>query len=113
MFLNFQNRGLRKSHKGLQKLLHMQYTRTMAAILLYIDFNRSYKCFSKRLTLNSNFFETFLNKYFLLRLSNNDYGAHYHSASGANNQIVRGRYGSRNPESGRIEETTYTAGPRG
>ncbi len=56
-----------------------------------------------------------LNQLFQLfyRLSNSDYGSHYHSASGANNQIVRGRYGSRNPESGRVEETTYTAGPRG
>ncbi|XP_037040402.1 uncharacterized protein LOC119077324 isoform X2 [Bradysia coprophila] len=50
---------------------------------------------------------------FSFGLSNNDYGAHYHTASGANNKIVRGRYGSRNPETGRVDETTYTAGPRG
>lgn len=48
------------------------------------------------------------------RLSNSDTaGGHYHSASGSPNKVVRGRYGSRNPVNNRLEETTYTAGPRG
>uniref|UniRef100_A0A182YSX4 Uncharacterized protein n=1 Tax=Anopheles stephensi TaxID=30069 RepID=A0A182YSX4_ANOST len=40
-------------------------------------------------------------------------GAHYHTASGNPKTIVRGRYGSRQPDTGRVEETIYTAGPRG
>lgn len=50
----------------------------------------------------------------IFRLSNSETaGGHYHSASGSPNKIVRGRYGSRNPTNNRLEETTYTAGPRG
>ena len=45
--------------------------------------------------------------------SNADTGGHYHTASGNNNVKVRGRFGARNPANGRIEETVYTAGPRG
>lgn len=55
-----------------------------------------------------------LNFFNFYRLSNSDTtGGHYHSASGSVNQIVRGRYGSRSPANNRIEEVTYTAGPRG
>ncbi|CAO1313158.1 unnamed protein product [Diamesa hyperborea] len=45
--------------------------------------------------------------------SNSDQGGHYHTSSGNNAIKVRGRYGSRNPASGQIDETVYTAGPRG
>ncbi|KAI8120199.1 hypothetical protein CVS40_8508 [Lucilia cuprina] len=44
---------------------------------------------------------------------NDDFGGYYHSASGTPDNIVRGRYGSRNPATGNVEETVYTAGPRG
>ncbi|KAL7732282.1 hypothetical protein ACLKA6_018514 [Drosophila palustris] len=47
------------------------------------------------------------------RHANDDIGGFYHSASGTPDNIVRGRYGSRSPASGQIEETVYTAGPRG
>ncbi|XP_038121609.1 uncharacterized protein LOC6039535 [Culex quinquefasciatus] len=40
-------------------------------------------------------------------------GGHYHTASGNPKTIVRGRFGSRQPDTGRVEETVYTAGPRG
>lgn len=54
------------------------------------------------------------NLYHLIcRLSNDDVGGHFHSAKGSRNKVVRGRFGSRNPSNGRIEETEYTAGPRG
>ncbi|XP_046808758.1 uncharacterized protein LOC111683423 [Lucilia cuprina] len=44
---------------------------------------------------------------------NDDFGGYYHSASGTPDNVVRGRYGSRNPATGNVEETVYTAGPRG
>jgi hypothetical protein len=44
---------------------------------------------------------------------NNDQGSHYHQSSGKSSTKVRGRYGSRSPVNGRIDETVYTAGPRG
>ncbi|KAL5289462.1 hypothetical protein ACFFRR_009527 [Megaselia abdita] len=44
---------------------------------------------------------------------NDDYGRYYHSAKGYPNQIVRGRYGSRDPATGKVEEVKYTSGPRG
>ncbi|KAH8406886.1 hypothetical protein KR222_010047, partial [Zaprionus bogoriensis] len=47
------------------------------------------------------------------RHANDDIGGYYHSASGTPDNVVRGRYGSRSPASGQIEETVYTAGPRG
>lgn len=47
------------------------------------------------------------------RHSNNDIGGHYHTASGSPSTSISGRFGSRSPENGRIEETSYTAGPRG
>lgn len=47
------------------------------------------------------------------RHRNDDFGGYYHSASGTPDNIVRGRYGSRNPATGKVEETIYTAGPRG
>ncbi|KAL9908540.1 cuticular protein 73D [Glossina fuscipes fuscipes] len=47
------------------------------------------------------------------RHTNDDIGGFYHSASASPDNIVRGRYGSRNPATGQIEETVYTAGPRG
>ncbi|XP_034481003.1 fibroin heavy chain [Drosophila innubila] len=50
---------------------------------------------------------------FQFRHANDDIGGFYHSASGTPDNIVRGRYGSRSPASGQIEETVYTAGPRG
>ncbi|CAD7083002.1 unnamed protein product [Hermetia illucens] len=50
---------------------------------------------------------------FSFGLSNKDIGGHYHEATGSADKIVRGRYGARSPASGRIEETVYTAGPRG
>lgn len=43
----------------------------------------------------------------------NDPGGHYHEAAGNPKSIIRGRYGSRNPRNGRVEETVYTAGRRG
>uniref|UniRef100_A0A336LI73 CSON014433 protein n=1 Tax=Culicoides sonorensis TaxID=179676 RepID=A0A336LI73_CULSO len=46
-------------------------------------------------------------------LSNSDIGGHYHTASGNPSTSISGRYGSRNPETGQIDETVYTAGPRG
>ncbi|KAH8390623.1 hypothetical protein KR215_008476 [Drosophila sulfurigaster] len=51
--------------------------------------------------------------YFWNRHANDDIGGYYHSASGTPDNVVRGRYGSRSPASGQIEETVYTAGPRG
>ncbi|ALC43643.1 Cpr73D, partial [Drosophila busckii] len=45
--------------------------------------------------------------------ANDDIGGYYHSASGTPDNTVRGRYGSRSPASGQIEETVYTSGPRG
>lgn len=51
--------------------------------------------------------------FYLRRYSNSDQGGHYHTSSGNNAIKVRGRYGSRNPASGQIDETVYTAGPRG
>lgn len=45
--------------------------------------------------------------------SNSDEGSHYHEASGNPKVLVRGRYGARNPETQKIDETVYTAGPRG
>ncbi|XP_058123902.1 uncharacterized protein LOC131281614 [Anopheles ziemanni] len=51
---------------------------------------------------------------FAFGLKNSDTpGAHYHTASGNPKTVVRGRYGSRQPDTGRVEETVYTAGPRG
>ncbi|XP_037722016.1 fibroin heavy chain [Drosophila subpulchrella] len=50
---------------------------------------------------------------FQFRHANDDIGGYYHSASGTPDNSVRGRYGSRSPASGQIEETVYTAGPRG
>uniref|UniRef100_A0A182PER4 Uncharacterized protein n=1 Tax=Anopheles epiroticus TaxID=199890 RepID=A0A182PER4_9DIPT len=51
---------------------------------------------------------------FAFGLKNSDTpGGHYHTASGNPKTIVRGRYGSRQPDTGRVEETVYTAGPRG
>ncbi|KAH8384479.1 hypothetical protein KR200_010557 [Drosophila serrata] len=50
---------------------------------------------------------------FQFRHANDDIGGYYHSASGTPDNTVRGRYGSRSPASGQIEETVYTAGPRG
>ncbi|KAH8379683.1 hypothetical protein KR009_006490 [Drosophila setifemur] len=50
---------------------------------------------------------------FQFRHANDDIGGFYHSASGTPDNTVRGRYGSRSPASGQIEETVYTAGPRG
>ncbi|XP_058834686.1 uncharacterized protein LOC131691937 isoform X2 [Topomyia yanbarensis] len=50
---------------------------------------------------------------FSFGLKNSDVGGHYHTASGNPKTIVRGRYGSRQPDTGRVEETVYTAGPRG
>lgn len=47
------------------------------------------------------------------RYHNNDQGGHYHESSGNPIIKVRGRYGSRNPKSTQIDETLYTAGPRG
>ncbi|XP_073843854.1 cuticular protein 73D [Musca autumnalis] len=47
------------------------------------------------------------------RHTNDDIGGYYHTASGTPDNIVRGRYGSRNPATGQVEETVYTAGPRG
>ena len=40
-------------------------------------------------------------------------GSHYHSETGTANKVVRGRYGSRSADTGRVDETVYTAGPRG
>ncbi|XP_055687446.1 uncharacterized protein LOC129792415 [Lutzomyia longipalpis] len=50
---------------------------------------------------------------FSFGLNNEDIGGHYHMASGNPKTIIRGRYGSRNPSTKRVEETVYTAGPRG
>ncbi|XP_058055130.1 collagen alpha-1(I) chain [Anopheles bellator] len=51
---------------------------------------------------------------FAFGLKNSDTpGGHYHTASGNPKTVVRGRYGSRQPDTGRVEETIYTAGPRG
>ncbi|XP_021697100.1 uncharacterized protein LOC5568293 [Aedes aegypti] len=50
---------------------------------------------------------------FSFGLKNSDVGGHYHTASGNPKTIVRGRFGSRQPDTGRVEETVYTAGPRG
>lgn len=50
--------------------------------------------------------------YFLKRYENKDQGAHYHKSTG-NVVKVRGRFGSRSPVDGRIDEVVYTAGPRG
>ncbi|KAH8302109.1 hypothetical protein KR044_002788 [Drosophila immigrans] len=50
---------------------------------------------------------------FQFRHANDDIGGYYHSASGTPDNVVRGRYGSRSPASGQIEETVYSAGPRG
>ncbi|XP_055911908.1 uncharacterized protein LOC129945949 [Eupeodes corollae] len=50
---------------------------------------------------------------FSFRHSNDDIGSYYHSAAGNPDNKIRGRYGSRNPSNGRVEETVYTAGPRG
>ncbi|XP_059613837.1 uncharacterized protein LOC132259982 [Phlebotomus argentipes] len=50
---------------------------------------------------------------FSFGLNTEDNGGHYHMASGNPKTIIRGRFGSRNPTSKRIEETVYTAGPRG
>ncbi|XP_058463109.1 uncharacterized protein LOC131437646 isoform X2 [Malaya genurostris] len=50
---------------------------------------------------------------FSFGLKNSDVGGHYHTASGNPKTVVRGRYGSRQPDTGRVEETVYTAGPRG
>ena len=43
---------------------------------------------------------------------NKDQGGHYHKATGSVIK-VRGRYGSRNAATGKIDETVYTAGARG
>ncbi|XP_015835190.1 uncharacterized protein Cpr73D isoform X2 [Tribolium castaneum] len=37
----------------------------------------------------------------------------YHHAAGNRNNVVRGEFGGRNPGTGRIDSTQYTAGPRG
>ncbi|XP_063903106.1 uncharacterized protein LOC135122680 isoform X2 [Zophobas morio] len=37
----------------------------------------------------------------------------YHHAAGNRNNVVRGEFGGRNPGTGRIDSTEYTAGPRG
>ncbi|XP_055847051.1 uncharacterized protein LOC129912706 [Episyrphus balteatus] len=50
---------------------------------------------------------------FSYRHSNDDIGSYYHSVAGNPDNSIRGRYGSRNPSNGRVEETVYTAGPRG
>ncbi|XP_014093148.3 uncharacterized protein [Bactrocera oleae] len=50
---------------------------------------------------------------FSFRHSNDDIGSFYHSASSTPDNIVQGRYGSRNPTTGQLEEVAYTAGPRG
>ncbi|CAD7004523.1 unnamed protein product [Ceratitis capitata] len=50
---------------------------------------------------------------FSFRHSNNDIGGYYHSASASPDNTVSGRYGSRNPLTGQVEEVVYTAGPRG
>ncbi|GAB0100339.1 uncharacterized protein DMENIID0001_163650 [Sergentomyia squamirostris] len=50
---------------------------------------------------------------FSFGLSTNDKGGHYHMSSGNPKTIIRGRYGARNPETGSIDETVYTAGARG
>ena len=47
------------------------------------------------------------------RYKNSDYGQHYHQATGNARQVVKGRYGSRAADTGKVEETVYTAGPRG
>ena len=46
------------------------------------------------------------------RYENKDRGAHYHKSTGSVIK-VRGRYGSRSPVDGRIDEVVYTAGARG
>lgn len=52
--------------------------------------------------------------FFFCSLKNSEtVGGHYHTASGNPKTIVRGRFGSRQPDTGRVEETVYTAGPRG
>ena len=43
---------------------------------------------------------------------NKDQGGHYHKATGSVVK-VRGRFGSRNAVTGKIDETVYTAGARG
>ncbi|XP_044728573.1 translation initiation factor IF-2-like [Chrysoperla carnea] len=45
--------------------------------------------------------------------ANRDRGASYHFADANARNVVRGKFGSRNPGTGRIDETIYTAGPRG
>ncbi|XP_054732422.1 uncharacterized protein LOC129240553 isoform X1 [Anastrepha obliqua] len=50
---------------------------------------------------------------FSFRHANYDIGSYYHSAMAGPDNIVRGRYGSRNPATGQVEEVVYTAGPRG
>lgn len=47
------------------------------------------------------------------RHSNDDIGSFYHSSSSSPDNIVQGRYGSRNPATGKVEEVVYTAGPLG
>ncbi|KAK9887406.1 hypothetical protein WA026_022342 [Henosepilachna vigintioctopunctata] len=37
----------------------------------------------------------------------------YHYAQGNRNNVVRGEFGGRNPKTGNIDKTVYTAGPRG
>lgn len=50
---------------------------------------------------------------FSFGFANRDRGAAFHEARGTPDKVVRGRFGSRSPANGRIEETVYTAGPRG
>lgn len=57
--------------------------------------------------------QRFSTKRITFRHRNDDYGRYYHSAKGYPNKIVRGRYGSRDPATGRVEEVKYTSGPRG
>nr|XP_018904532.1 PREDICTED: uncharacterized protein LOC109035379 [Bemisia tabaci] len=45
--------------------------------------------------------------------TNNDRGQHYHGAVASADNTVAGRYGYREPGTGRITETQYTAGQRG
>lgn len=47
------------------------------------------------------------------RYANDDEGSSYHISQANRANVVRGRFGSRDPETGGIKETVYTAGPRG
>lgn len=47
------------------------------------------------------------------RYNNHDEGSSYHVAHGNSAKVVGGRFGARDPATGTIKETVYTAGPRG